>query len=90
MQRASEPWPRDVRTLAPTDPAVHAARTMQTLDVGAIPVCSGGKLVGMVNDRDLVLRAVAQDKAWRNERSQRRTCPARLSRVDQSGRAAFA
>jgi CBS domain-containing protein len=62
MQRISELMTRDVHTLAPADSVVQAARTMQTFDVGAIPVCGNGKLVGMVTDRDLVLRAVAQDR----------------------------
>jgi CBS domain-containing protein len=33
---------------------------MQELDVGAIPVCNDERLVGIVTDRDLVLRGVAQ------------------------------
>jgi CBS domain-containing protein len=51
---------RGVRTLAPTDTVVTAAQAMQQLDVGAIPVCSGDLLVGIVTDRDIVLRGVAQ------------------------------
>jgi CBS domain-containing protein len=35
------------------------AQMMERLDVGAIPVCTGPRLVGMVTDRDIVLRAVA-------------------------------
>lgn len=36
-----------------------AARKMKELDVGAIPVCDGEKLLGMITDRDLVLRVMA-------------------------------
>jgi CBS domain-containing protein len=61
MTAVSEVMTRGVRTLAPTDSVVLAAQAMQELNVGAIPVCDGGRLVGMVTDRDIVLRSVAQD-----------------------------
>jgi len=38
---------------------VEAARCMDELNVGVIPVCEGDKLVGMVTDRDIVVRGVA-------------------------------
>lgn len=38
---------------------VEAARLMRTLDVGALPVTDGVRTIGIVTDRDLVLRAVA-------------------------------
>ena len=34
---------------------------MDELNVGVIPVCEGDKLVGMVTDRDIVVRGVAQE-----------------------------
>jgi CBS domain-containing protein len=52
---------RGVRTMAPSDTVVRAAQTMDELNVGVIPVCEGPKLVGMVTDRDIVVRGVAQD-----------------------------
>lgn len=58
-QTISAVMTRGVRTLAPRDTVAQAAQEMAQLDVGAIPVCDGGRLVGMVTDRDLVLRAVA-------------------------------
>ena len=36
-----------------------AARLMSRYSVGALPVCSGGRLEGMVTDRDIALRCVA-------------------------------
>ena len=39
----------------------HIAQQMQREDVGSLPVCSQqGQLLGMVTDRDLVLRALAK------------------------------
>jgi CBS domain-containing protein len=58
--RVSDVMTRGVRTLAPTDTVAQAAQVMQELDVGSIPVCNGAHLVGIVTDRDIVVRAVAQ------------------------------
>ena len=53
----------DVRTVKPTDTAQHAAEIMAQTDVGALPVADNDRLVGMVTDRDIVVRAVAKGKA---------------------------
>ena len=38
----------------------HAARQMRDLDVGALPICGdGGRLLGIVTDRDIVVKCVA-------------------------------
>lgn len=60
MTTVTDVMTRNVRTLAPTDTVAAAAKAMRELDVGVIPVCEGDKLLGMVTDRDIVLRAVAQ------------------------------
>lgn len=60
MPQVSELMTRGVRTLSPADTAAFAAQAMDELDIGAIPVCDGEKLVGMVTDRDIALRVVAQ------------------------------
>lgn len=60
MTQVSQVMSRDVRTLAPNETVMKAAQAMQELDVGVIPVCNGRKLVGMVTDRDIVLRGVAK------------------------------
>jgi CBS domain-containing protein len=51
---------RDVRTMKPNDTVGDAARCMDEMNVGVIPVCEGDKLVGMVTDRDIVVRGVAK------------------------------
>ncbi len=45
---------------------VEAAVVMRDMDVGALPICDGGRLVGMLTDRDIALRAVAEcrDPRW--------------------------
>lgn len=61
MTTVADVMTRGVRTLAPTDSLSQAAQAMDELNVGVIPVCDGEKLVGMVTDRDIVVRGVAQE-----------------------------
>jgi CBS domain-containing protein len=63
MTRVQDIMTRGVRSLSPSDSVVMAAQTMDEFNVGAIPVCRDGKLVGMVTDRDIALRAVARARA---------------------------
>jgi CBS domain-containing protein len=50
------------RSVTPTTPLTTVAEVMATEDVGAVPVVEGDRLVGMVTDRDIVVRAVAKGK----------------------------
>lgn len=63
MQTVSEVMTRGIRTMAPTDTVTAAAQAMRELDVGSLPVCDGVRLVGMVTDRDIVVRGVAEERA---------------------------
>lgn len=49
-----------VRSVGPSTSIAEAARDMGEFDVGALPVLSGRTLVGIVTDRDIAVRAVAQ------------------------------
>jgi CBS domain-containing protein len=40
--------------------ALEAAAKMRELDVGSLPVCDGDKLQGMITDRDIAIRLVAE------------------------------
>lgn len=51
---------RDVHTIDGQQTVAEAARLMRQLDVGSLPVCRDGRAVGIVTDRDLVLRVVAE------------------------------
>lgn len=50
------------QTAKPDMTAADAAGLMRQLDVGVVPVAEGGKLMGLVTDRDLVIRVVAERK----------------------------
>ena len=60
MTIVSDVMTRGVRSMSPQDTVALAAQAMDELNVGVIPVCEGDKLVGMVTDRDIVIRGVAQ------------------------------
>ena len=47
----------DVETVPPDASIRDAARRMKELDVGALPVCDGTRLLGMITDRDGANRA---------------------------------
>lgn len=47
------------RTVSPGDSIQNAARIMRDEDTGAVPVVDNGRPVGIVTDRDIVIRAVA-------------------------------
>lgn len=53
---------KKIATVAPQDPTEKAAKLMDEYDVGSIPVCDGNKVVGIITDRDIVLRCVSQNK----------------------------
>ena len=63
MQSISEIMTRDVTVISPDSNLQQAAQMMRDEDIGAIPVCNGRKLVGMITDRDIVIRALAEGKS---------------------------
>lgn len=59
MPTVNEIMSTDVKLIEPNATLRRAAQLMQELDVGALPVCRGNVLVGMVTDRDITIRGVA-------------------------------
>jgi CBS domain-containing protein len=53
---------RDVAMTGPDETLQSAARRMAELDVGALPVGENDRLVGMITDRDIAIRAIADGK----------------------------
>ena len=51
--------PRGVET---STPVAEAARIMKTEDVGSVPILEGDRLTGMLTDRDIAIRLVAEGK----------------------------
>jgi CBS domain-containing protein len=50
------------RSIEPSTTVTEAARLMKSEDVGSLPIVDGDQLVGMVTDRDIVIRVVAEGK----------------------------
>jgi CBS domain-containing protein len=57
--KVREAMTQDVRLVRPDQPISEAARLMADLDIGALPVEEEDRLVGMITDRDIAVRAVA-------------------------------
>src|ERR1700704_2211938 len=53
---------RDVRTANPDETVRKAAQVMAKLDAGVLPVGENDRLVGMITDRDIAIRGIAEGK----------------------------
>lgn len=51
---------REVVTVGPDALLVLAARTMRDQDIGCLPVIEGARLIGVITDRDIIVRGVAE------------------------------
>lgn len=60
--RVSEAMTRDVRIATPGQSIRDVARIMAEIDSGAMPVGENDRLIGMITDRDIAVRAVAAGK----------------------------
>ena len=58
-KKIKEVMTRDVEVVGPTCGIREATQLMKALDIGVLPVCDGNRLIGMVTDRDIALRVVA-------------------------------
>ena len=50
----------DPEVIRPETALIEAAQKMKSLDIGMLPVCDGDRLVGVITDRDITVRGVAQ------------------------------
>jgi len=60
--KVREAMTRDVRIASPDETIRDAAKAMAALDAGVLPVGENDRLVGMITDRDMAVRAIAQGK----------------------------
>ncbi|MFP6562449.1 CBS domain-containing protein [Paraburkholderia sp. B3] len=58
MTQVYEIMSRNVVRVTPESTIRHAAQLMRRHDIGALPICDGDHVVGMVTDRDLAVRAL--------------------------------
>lgn len=62
MQQIKDVMTHDVQVINPDSPIADAARLMRDGDFGLLPVGEDDRMIGTISDRDIVLRAVAEDK----------------------------
>jgi CBS domain-containing protein len=60
--QVSEAMTRDVKICTPGQTIREVARTMAEIDAGALPVGENDRLIGMITDRDIAVRGVAQGR----------------------------
>src|SRR4051794_12195399 len=65
--KVSDVMTRDVTLIAASDTIRDAARSMAECDAGALPVGENDRLVGVITDRDIAIRAVAEGKTPNTE-----------------------
>ena len=58
--KVSEAMTAQVATATPQTTIAEVARTMAQIESGAVPVMEDGKVVGLITDRDIVIRVVAK------------------------------
>ena len=59
--KVSEVMTRDVKTFKESDSVLDAAKCLVECDIGFVPVTNDERIIGVVTDRDIVARVVAQD-----------------------------
>ncbi|MBC9784746.1 CBS domain-containing protein [Heliobacterium chlorum] len=59
---------QDITSISSDKSVIEAAKIMKQLDVGAVPVVQGDKCIGIITDRDIALRVVAQGQDPQNTR----------------------
>ncbi|WP_332876789.1 CBS domain-containing protein [Massilia sp. S19_KUP03_FR1] len=68
MQTIQDVMSSDVHYVGPTDTIRRAAQLMEEFNVGALPVLDGDALVGMITDRDIVVRSISKGKDPESDR----------------------
>jgi len=63
LMRVSDLMTRSVECISPDATLQEAAAKMKSLDIGPLPVCDNDRLVGMITDRDITVRATAEGEA---------------------------
>lgn len=75
---------RDAKLIGPDDTLRHAAQMMQERDCGILPVADGDRLAGMITDRDIAIRAVAEGKGPDSKVRDAMTCEVRYCFEDEA------
>jgi CBS domain-containing protein len=70
MKKVRDIMTSNVAALAPSNTIVEVAQQMRMLDVGSIPIVQNERLIGVITDRDIVLRVVSDGLDPHQERAE--------------------
>ena len=82
--KVSEAMTAQVTMAQPSDSIQSVAKIMKSVDTGAVPVFESGKVGGMVTDRDIVLRAVAEGRSFADPVSEAMTDEVQSCKADDN------
>lgn len=82
--QASDVMTANPQVAKPSDTVADVARRMGKIEVGAIPVLDGEEIVGLITDRDIVLRVVGENRSFDTPVSEVMTTPVETCRDDAS------
>jgi CBS domain-containing protein len=60
--RVSDVMTRDVQVARPSDTVADVARRMSEIDSGVMPIVEDDRIVGVITDRDIVIRVVGEGR----------------------------
>ena len=80
----SEVMTANPQVAKPSDTVADVARRMDKVDTGAIPVVEDGRILGIITDRDIVLRVVGEQRSFDTKVSEVMTSEVQTCREDAS------
>ena len=80
----SEVMTANPQVAKPSDTVADVARRMDKVDAGAIPVVEDGRILGIITDRDIVLRVVGEQRSFDTKVSEVMTSEVQTCREDAS------
>lgn len=75
---------RAVETASPTDTVADVARRMSEIDSGVMPIVQGDRIIGVITDRDIVVRVVGENRDSEIQVSEVMTAPVETCRDGDS------
>lgn len=62
MTQIKDVMSQNFKWMAPDSPVSHVAQQMRDIDCGFMPLAENDRMIGMITDRDITIRAVAEGK----------------------------
>ena len=82
--KISDVMTRDVQVASPQDKVAEVARRMSEIDSGVMPIVDGERIVGVITDRDIVIRVVGENRDSEIAVSEVMTTPVETCQASES------